>query len=827
MIERRVITVHGIVQGVGFRPHVYRLATTRGLCGSVSNEHEGVVIDIQGSSVVLDDFLSALSAEAPPLALISHVGFTLAETKASSGFMIAKSAPDLQDALGTVQGSSSLTLVPPDSATCDECLAELFDSGNRRYRYPFLNCTHCGPRLTIVRDLPYDRPRTTMAGFPMCAACRTEYLDPADRRFHAQPSACAECGPSARLEWPGNREMHDDAIDYTDPAYPIAGAAHALSSGLIVAIKGLGGYHIACDATNPAAVERLRRRKHRQDKPFAVMVPGTEAAASICELTTEERTLLESRARPIVLLAKRRDLGPSAQNPLDVVAPRNQSVGVMLPYTPLHHLLLAAVARPLVMTSGNLTDEPIAFEDDDAHERLSPLVDLFLTHDRPIATRCDDSVMRIVNHGPTFLRRSRGFSPRPINVAPPFAAHVLAVGGQLKNTFCLAREHSAFLSHHIGDLQNAAAYRALEDGISHYSALVGVQPQIIVHDLHPGYMSTQIAQRMADRAGVTEHLGVQHHHAHIASCMAEHGLTDPVIGVAFDGTGLGDDGAIWGGEFLVVDAAGYRRVAHLGYVPLPGGDAAIRRPLRMALSHLWAAFGPGMTSLPLALPQLQRAGSQELDLLQQMLAKGVNSPPTSSVGRLFDAVASLIGLRDTATFEGQAAMELEAAADPAVTRSYGFAYEFAFTDEASPISVIDAAPVIHSIVDDMAAGRGVPEIAGAFHNSLVRMIVDVAQQTRTSTGINRVALSGGVFQNVLLATRAVDALEAAGFNVFTQRLVPCNDGGLSLGQAYTVALRSASDQLQLCADTLPARSPASGDVALLVRDHSAGEEQCA
>lgn len=821
MIERRVIIVHGIVQGVGFRPHVYRLATMHGLDGSVCNEHEGVLIDVQGSTVALDGFLSALTAVPPPLAVISHVRVTPAETASCSGFRIAERAPDPSDGSATTGSAARLTLIPPDSATCDECLAELFDPADRRFLYPFLNCTNCGPRLTIVCDLPYDRARTTMAGFPMCVACHAEYTNPADRRFHAQPTACAECGPSVRLHWPDHQETRGALKDEADAGDPIAVAAQALSSGLIVAIKGLGGYHIACDATDPAAIERLRMRKHREDKPFAVMVPDVEAAAAFCGLTMEERALLNSRERPIVLLEKRNDLGPSAQKALDVIAPRNGSVGVMLPYTPLHHLLLASVARPLVMTSGNLTDEPITFEDDDARDRLLPLVDLLLTHNRPIATRCDDSVMRMVNQSPTFIRRSRGFVPRPINVALPFAAHVLAVGGQLKNTFCLARECSAFLSHHIGDLENAAAYRALEQGISRYSALVGVRPQIVVHDLHPGYMSTQIAERMA----LAGRLAVQHHHAHIASCMAEHGLTDPVIGVAFDGTGLGDDGAIWGGEFLVVDAAGYRRIAHLGYVPLPGGDAAIRRPLRMALSHLWAAFGPGLTSLPLAL--LRRAGSQELDLVQQMLAKGVNSPPTSSVGRLFDAVASLIGLRDTASFEGQAAMELEAAADPAVTRSYGFAYEFSSKNEASPISVIDAAPVIHSIVDDMAAGRGVPEIAAAFHNSLVRMIVDVAQQIRASTGINCVALSGGVFQNVLLATRAVDALETAGFDVFTQRLVPCNDGGLSLGQAYTVALRSASEQLQLCADTLPARSPASGDVALLVRDHSAGEEQCA
>ena len=811
MAERRIITVQGIVQGVGFRPHVYRLATAFALDGSVRNQESGLTIDVQGESVDLDRFVAALSANYPPLAAVAHLAIVQAAIRPCHGFVIDESRVVRSDASGVVDGAASLTLVAPDSATCAECLTELFDPGNRRFRYPFLNCTNCGPRFTIVRDVPYDRARTTMAAFMMCAECLGEYLDPADRRFHAQPTACAACGPSVRLVWfDGHRAHGASATD------PIGEAATAIVAGRIVAIKGLGGFHLACNAMDAAAVLRLRSRKRREHKPFAVMVPDIPSAEAICVVTSDERALLESRERPIVLLGKRDDLAAATVSSLESIAPRNRSVGVMLPYTPLHHLLLAVITGPVVMTSGNLTDEPIAFDDDDAFARLSPIVDAILTHDRPIATRCDDSVMRVVNGAPVVYRRSRGFAPRPITVTVPFVKHLLAVGGQLKNTFCLARGDLAFLSHHIGDLDHVAARRSFEQGISHYAALVGVRPQTVVHDLHPGYLSTRIAEEIGD----VEHVTVQHHHAHITSCMAERGLTTPVIGVAFDGTGLGDDGAIWGGEFLVVDAAGYRRMGHLGYVPLPGGESAIRRPLRMALSHLRAAYGAEMESLPLEL--LQRAGAAELDLVAQMMAKRVNSPPTSSVGRLFDAVAALIGIRDTAQFEGQAAMELEAAADTSVSGSYRFS-----VTEARGRLVSDAAPVIRAIVADLAKGAGVATIAGAFHDALARMIVENMRRIREETGISQVALSGGVFQNVLLATRAVSALETAGFDVFTQRTVPCNDGGLSLGQAYAVALHGARGQLQLCTAEMAIHSPTSSHVPTVVTNGRAEQVSCA
>ena len=778
MIERRVITVEGTVQGVGFRPYVHSLATARDLGGFVRNDVGGLTIDVQGDPAALDDFILELTANPPPLAVIARVEASTAKVLQRNGFRIA---PSGQVRSSRATDGNRITHVSPDVATCDECLRELFDPSDRRYHYPFLNCTHCGPRLTIILGLPYDRPNTTMARFLMCAACRAEYDDPANRRFHAQPIACPVCGPALRLVWPAaSNEANSVAED------PIAGAVRLLLDGGIVAIKGLGGYHLACDASSAPAVERLRERKHREAKPLAVMFPSVNDALATCDVSSEERALLESRERPIVLLSRRMKVSPDTLAALEAIAPRNRFIGAMLPYTGLHHLLLDAASRPLVMTSGNLTDEPIAFEDDDAIDGLSSIADAFLTHDRAIATRCDDSVVRVTSGTPEFIRRSRGFAPRPVSVAVPFPAHVLAVGGHLKNTFCLARDRSAFVSHHIGDLENVAAYRSLDDGIAHYSALVGVRPAIIAHDLHPAYLSTQLCERYPPETRIP----VQHHHAHIASCMAEHGLSEPVIGVAFDGAGLGDDGAIWGGEFLIVDAAGYDRIGHLGYVHLPGGDAAARHPARMAIAHLRAAFGPETTSLPLSL--FDRIDSNELQMLEQMLAKNVNSPPTSSVGRLFDAVAALLELRDVAQFEGQAAMELEAAANPSASRSYEFGLI-----ENQLSATIDCAPVIRAVVGDIIAGVSTHEIAGGFHNALAGMIVQMARRARLATGIDQVAVSGGVFQNSLLAVKSVVGLRDAGFKVFTQRAVPCNDGGLSLGQAYVVALSSMHDKTAL------------------------------
>lgn len=774
MIERRLIAVEGIVQGVGFRPYVHSLAMARNLEGYVRNTASGLMIDIQGDCTALDDFVAVLIAAPPPLAMIASVESTAATVRSRAGFSIVESA----DAAATegydglflnTPGTRRLTLAPPDIATCRDCLDELFNPDDRRFEYPFINCTQCGPRLTILRSLPYDRPATTMAAFVMCAECRAEYEDPRDRRFHAQPIACANCGPRLWLIETSSPHTERCTVD------SLGTAVRALVAGNIVAIKGLGGYHIACDATNRDAVERLRTRKHREAKPLAIMAPDVEGLSLLCDVSSEDRALLESRERPIVLLGKRL----YAPDSIESVSPRNAFIGGMLPYTPLHHLLLKAVGRPLVMTSGNLSDDPISFEDDDAIEHLSPIADLILGHDRDIATRCDDSVMRVINATPVFIRRSRGFAPRPIALPLSFPSHTLAMGGHLKNTFCLGRERLAFVSHHIGDLENAAAYRSLEEGIKHYSALAGVTPDTVAHDLHPGYMSTQIAQKLTG----LNRIAVQHHHAHIASCMAENGVTEPVIGVAFDGAGLGEDGAIWGGEFLLVDRDGYERVGHLGYVPLPGGEAAVRRPLRMALAHLWAAFDGDIERAGSALAG--RAGTQEWSVLAQMLSRQLNSPPTSSAGRLFDAVASLCGIRDDAQFEGQAAMELEAIADHATPRRY----PVDVTDSPDGL-VADPGSIIRAVASDISSGVPISEISGALHHSLSGMIASIAQTVRDRTGVNRIALSGGVFQNVLLTTLSAAGLQAAGFDVFQHRIVPCNDGGLSLGQAYVVALGS-------------------------------------
>ncbi len=756
MKERRIIAVEGIVQGVGFRPYVHRLANTLSLTGAVRNDAAGVTIDVEGPTAAIDDLLRALDRLPPPLAVIQGIRTETAPLCGYVAFAIEASRP----------AEERRTLIAPDHAACDACIAELRDPADRRYRYPFLNCTHCGPRLSIVRDVPYDRANTTMAGFVMCAECHTEYDDPRDRRFHAQPTACPTCGPTLTLS-------SAEATRYGDAA--LIAAAAALRAGEIVAIKGLGGYHLACDATRADVVARLRAHKHREAKPLAIMVRDLEEARALCEVGAIEAELLTSTAAPIVLLTKRAGI-PLAED----VAPANRRLGVMLPYTPLHHLLVQEVGRPLVMTSGNRTDEPIAFQDDDAHARLAGIADRFLGHDRPIETRCDDSVMAVVRYGPTVLRRSRGFAPRPLHLDAAFPIPTLAVGGHLKNTFCLGKERSAFLSHHIGDLENWAAYEALQQGIAHYQRLFDVRPEVVAHDLHADYLSTQLANSLGEGL---ERVAVQHHHAHVAAIMAEHGTAGPVLGVAFDGTGLGTDGAIWGGEFLLAEDARYQRVGHLDYVPLPGGEAAIREPWRMALAHLWAAYGSELESLPL--PFIRDVDPDQWSGVKQLVERGVRTTPTSSVGRLFDAVAAILGLRLAAQFEAQAAMQLEMHADPAAAPEYPLDVE-----ERGDAYVIHSAPLIRALTGDVMSGRSTAAVAGAFHASLARSIVDVATRVRARTGVGRVALTGGVFQNILLTERTAAELEGHGFDVLMHRQVPCNDGGLSLGQAWVAAMQT-------------------------------------
>jgi hydrogenase maturation protein HypF len=752
---RTAIRVEGVVQGVGFRPFVYTLATGLGLGGFVGNDVDGVFVEVEGPSAAVAEFLRQLERDPPPLARIERVTATTVAPRGETSFAIAASGP--------ASGSGPRrTLVSADTATCDDCLRELTDPADRRYAYPFINCTNCGPRFTIVRDVPYDRPFTTMAPFAMCPACAAEYHDPADRRFHAQPVCCPACGPRLALH---------DKTGTPLPGDPLARAAGLLSQGQILAVKGLGGYHLAADASCDKAVAALRARKHREDKPFAVLAAGLTAARALGEVDPAAAALLTSPGRPIVLLPRRpaADVAPAA-------APGNRYLGVMLPYTPLHHLLVRALARPMVLTSGNVSDEPIAYRDDDALDRLGPIADAFLTHDRAIHIRTDDSVARTFRGRPMPIRRSRGYVPEPVPVGGGFPRPVLACGAELKNTFCLARDRHAFVSHHIGDLENAETLRSFTEGIAHFRRLFDIEPRVVAHDLHPEYLSTKYA---LDLDGV-DLQGVQHHHAHIASCLADNGADDgadgPVIGVAFDGTGYGPDGTIWGGEFLIAGLAGFERGGHLAPVPLPGGAAAIRQPWRMAAAYL----GPGA---PESL-DVRTRNQDRWAAVTAMAAKGVNAPLTSSAGRLFDAAAAILGVRDEINYEGQAAIELEQLADPGETRAYPAGVQAG----EGPFQACGA-DLLHALLDDLTNGVPAPVIAARFHHGVAALIEAGCRYLRDRHGLATVALSGGVFQNMLLLDATVTRLEARGFRVLVHSRVPCNDGGISLGQAVIAAAR--------------------------------------
>jgi len=755
-MERRAIAVSGIVQGVGFRPFVHRLASRFGLHGFVKNQTGGVLIEVEGETPTLEQFVAELTNRPPPLAQIDEVSWAARLPRGDPTFRIDTS---------TTAATSSI-FPSPDVATCDDCLAELFDPADRRFRYPFLNCINCGPRLTIIRGFPYDRERTTMASFVMCAACRAEYEDPRDRRFHAQPIACPSCGP--RLRACGADGVLFECDD------PLAEACATLRQGRIVALKGLGGYHLACMAGDDRAVAELRRRKHRDEKPFALMVGDLAGARRIATVSPAEASLLASPRRPIVLLRRRAHAGIAA-----AVAPRNPYLGVMLPYTPLHHLLLHALdSMPLVMTSGNQTDEPIAYDDHDALARLTGIADLFLTHDRPIHIRCDDSVTRVVGGCELPLRRSRGYAPRPLGLPVACRRPVLALGGQSKVTFALGRDRHAFLSHHIGDLDHYQAYHAYALAITHYERLFAIEPELIAHDLHPDYRSTRYAQ---ERAPSVPLLPVQHHHAHMASCMAEHGLDEPVIGVIFDGTGYGSDGAVWGGEFLTGDYRAYRRAAHLRYVAMPGGEQAIREPWRMAAAHLADARLE-------AAPLRDHVSAAALAATHRQIERRFNAPLTSSVGRLFDAVAALAGVRRCVSFDGQAAIELESLATDAVPDGW-YSFEIVTVQQGDPPAatlVIDTRPLIAEVA---AEARRVDAalIARRLHSTLVEIVAQVSTRLAAQTGLATVVLSGGVFSNALLSCETAARLTRDGFRVYRHRRVPPGDGGLCLGQLAVAA----------------------------------------
>ncbi|WP_367325528.1 carbamoyltransferase HypF [Streptomyces sp. HUAS ZL42] len=760
---RRRVVVRGTVQGVGFRPFVHRLAAELNLAGHVRNGAGGVVAEVEGAPESVAEFCRALTERPPPLADVQDVTYETVPALGAPGFVIH---PSEDGGDGT-----SGTLIPPDTSTCDDCLRELADPADRRHRHPFITCTHCGPRFTISTGLPYDRATTTMAPFPLCRECATEYTDPADRRFHAQPVACHDCGPRLRLTVPGRRvEEGGSALDQ---------ARRLLARGAVLAVKGLGGYHLACDATDERAVATLRTRKGRGGKPFAVMCTDLAGAERLARIGPEERAALTGRRRPIVLLRRTtRSAGPA-----ESVCPGSPDIGVMLPYTPLHRLLFGLPGDPpgpqvLVMTSGNRSGEPIVTDDAEALERLAGIADAWLWHDRVIEAPCDDSVVRVRTDGggELVLRRSRGHVPEPVALPVPVAP-ALAVGGDLKNTLCLGAEASAWFSPHIGDMGDLATVRAFERAESRLRALTGVDHELLAADRHPGYHSARWAKRAAAAGGLPVRR-VQHHHAHIASLMAEHALDggDRVIGVAFDGTGYGDDGAIWGGEVLVAGYGGYRRFAHLPYAQLPGGDAGVANPCRIALARLRAAGLPWDADLPC----VTACTPGELRLLRQQLERGTACVPTSSMGRLFDAVSSLVGVCHRTGYEAQAAIELEAAALLAWPERTG---AYAFADD------LDPGPALAAIVTDLRRGVPVPVIAARFHRAVAAAVAEVCRTARRETGAGVAALSGGVFANALLDAECAALLAADGFTVLRHRRVPPNDGGLALGQLVVAAHR--------------------------------------
>ena len=762
-MQRLRLEIRGIVQGVGFRPFIYACAKSCNVRGFVGNETSGVFVEAEGTETDLREFQRILRENAPSLSHITEIKVTAIEIRHDKEFQIVESEAR----------SAANTFISPDVSICKDCLHELFDKDDRRFRYPFINCTNCGPRFTITKDIPYDRQNTTISVFKMCRHCQNEYDTPLDRRFHAQPNACPNCGPRV---WFVQKTERAEIFDEN----AILAAQKVLSEGGIVAVKGIGGFHLACDARNNAALQKLRQRKGRIDKPFAVMCRDLATTGSLVEINEAERKLLTGKERPIVLLRKKADNDVSA-----LIAPGNLFLGVMLPYSPLHHLLLNSIEEELntlnvlVMTSGNFTDEPVVKDNTEALEKLSHLADAFLLHDREIYVQCDDSVIRVFENNELPIRRSRGYAPFPIELpfkVPP----VLAVGGELKATFCLANDEFAFMSQHIGDMENLETLQALEKSVEQMRKLFRIEPEIVACDKHPAYLSARWARENLTRLFQPQSklVAVQHHHAHIASVMAENGVNDKVIGFAFDGTGYGTDGAIWGGEVLLADYFGFERVAHLRYVPLAGGDASIKKPYRVALAYLWQASVDWNENLPCV-----RAFTEtERKILLRQFERKFNAVPTSSFGRLFDAVASLAGIRQTITYEAQAAIEFEALLDENVSDAYEFDLSENKTIE------IDASNLIRAVAADVLSNVSIAKISAKFNNAIADMILRLALIFRERNKLNRVALSGGCFQNVALLKASLRRLRENNFEVFTHRKVPPNDGGLALGQAVIAAV---------------------------------------
>ncbi len=766
-MRRARTRVGGTVQGVGFRPYVFRLANELGLAGWVLNDGRGVEIEVEGRESAVEEFLARLPAEAPPLARVASLDTEPIALAGERDFRILRSA----------RGGPVAAAVSADFATCEACLAEVLDPADRRHRYPFTNCTDCGPRFTIVRGIPYDRPLTTMAGFTMCPACRREYDDPTDRRFHAQPNACPACGPQVALVEPSGTPIPVRA----DEPDALATAARLLAGGAIVAVKGIGGFHLACLASEEAAVAELRRRKHREEKPFALMAPSLEAARELVELSDVEAGLLTGAERPIILARRRPEAAVAA-----AAAPRSRDLGVMLAYSPLHHLLLGDLGQSLVMTSGNVSDEPIAYRDSDALARLASIADAFLLSDRPIETRTDDSVVRALSpelrSEPLVIRRSRGYVPESLELPEAAARPILACGAELKSTFCIARGDRAWVGPHIGDLKNWETLQSFRTGIHHLCELFAVTPQIVAHDLHPDYLSSRHAVSLAE----LEPVAVQHHHAHLGACLAEHGLGigERAVGAIFDGTGLGTDGTVWGGEILVGDLVGFERRGFLLPVPMPGGEAAIREPWRMACAWLAAARGTEDPAIPATLHA--EVTEEDWASVSRLAASAVNSPLTSSAGRLFDAAAALAGVRARVFHEGQAAAELEGLTDPAEHS----AYPMPRLDGEQ--ATLDARPTIAALTADADAGVPVATIGARFHNALAEATASACANEAEAQGVSLVILSGGVFQNRLLLERTASSLRERGLRVLIPRRLPPNDGGIAYGQAAIAAARSVA-----------------------------------
>lgn len=765
------IRVTGTVQGVGFRPTVWRLARECGVVGEVCNDSQGVLIHAWANADSLEKLVKRLWSEPPPLASIDGIVRTSLGGKVHEyrEFRIVESRA------GDVR-----TGVAADAATCSECLSEVLDPGDRRYRYPFTNCTHCGPRLSIVHAIPYDRGNTSMAAFQMCRACRAEYEDPSNRRFHAQPNACPDCGPRVWLE-----DSNGLRLEPSRDGDAVAHAAQLLRNGSIVAIKGIGGFHLACDAGNDNTVDLLRQRKHRYDKPFALLARDIETVAQYAEVSPLESELLHDRTAPIVVLAM------AGQSLAEGITPGQNTLGFMLPYSPLHHVLMHALSRPIVLTSGNRSDEPQTISNDDARQQLHSIADYFLLHDRDIVNRLDDSVLHVADHRPRPLRRARGYAPHPVRLPASFAEsdEILAMGGELKNTFCLLKNGEAILSQHIGDLEDAATFLDYRKNLELYHRLYEFRPSRIAVDLHPGYFSTQVGRELA-LADDLELVEVQHHHAHIAACMAEHQLgleSGPVLGVALDGLGFGDDGTLWGGEFLLADYAGFRRLARFEPVPMPGGTQAIREPWRNTWAHLQIAFGwvqcrDSYTELDI----VRFLDTKPLNNLEVMAQKGLNSPLSSSCGRLFDAVAAALGVcRDHVSHEAQAAIELEALATPNFEDEFNNAYPHSTVDDG--LITLNWRVLWEKLLDDVRHGVSASVISARFHQGLVRAVTDTVEDLHRKYAFESVVLGGGVFQNRLLLEGVSNRLRKEGFKVLSPECVPANDGGLALGQMVVAA----------------------------------------